>query len=169
MPYMNSHNVQQLVNRYSDMILRISFMQLKSTDDAEDICQDVFMKLLTGDFQFESEVHEKAWIIRTTINACRDHMRTSFWKRATVLDEAYGIHATMQQDSELLEIIMTLPKNYRTSIYLHYYEGYSVNEIGTMLNKPANTISAYLSRGRKKLRPLLEDAYDLQCSSLERS
>lgn len=89
MPYMNSHNVQQLVNRYSDMILRISFMQLKSTDDAEDICQDVFMKLLTGDFQFESEAHEKAWIIRTTINACRDHMRTSFWKRATVLDEAY--------------------------------------------------------------------------------
>ena len=67
MPYMHSQNAEHLVNTYSDMILRISYMYLKQTCDAEDICQEVFIKLLCGDYKFESSEHEKSWIIRTTI------------------------------------------------------------------------------------------------------
>ena len=80
------------------------------------------MKLLAKDYQFADPSAEKAWIIRTTINACKDHLRTSFWKRVTVLDEDYDIPAPKEPESDLLPLVMELPKNYRISIYLHYYE-----------------------------------------------
>ncbi|MGN0484866.1 MAG: RNA polymerase sigma factor [Lachnospiraceae bacterium] len=125
--------------------------------DAEDICQDVFLKLLSENYHFDSPTHEKAWIIRTTINACKDHLRTAFWKRAIDLDNASEIPEPNKQESEILDLVMTLPKNYRVSIYLYYYEGYQVNEIAAMLGKSENTVSAYLSRGRKKLKSVLDE------------
>lgn len=156
MPYMHSQNAEHLVNTYSDMILRISYMYLKQTCDAEDICQDVFVKLLSGDYKFESVEHEKSWIIRTTINACKDHLRTNIWKHAVGMDNLPEVKMPEEPDSELIGFVMKLPKNYRISIYLHYYEGYQVKEIALMLGKSENNISAYLSRGRKKLRSMIE-------------
>ena len=90
---MNNDNADRLVNKYADMILRISYMYLKHTQDAEDICQEVFIKLAARDYYFDDPSHEKAWMIRTTINACKDHLRTSFWKRVTYLDDNYDIPA----------------------------------------------------------------------------
>lgn len=166
MPYMNSHNADRLVKTYADMILRISYMYLKQTCDAEDICQNVFMKLLSEDYSFKNPAHEKAWIIRTTINACKDYLRTYFWKRATILDDAVDIPLPKEPESELLDLVMDLPKNYRISIYLHYYEGYSVGEIANTLAKTENTVSAYLARGRKKLRTVLEGRSEQELSTL---
>lgn len=157
MPYMDSQNADRLINTYADTILRISYMYLKQTCDAEDICQDVFMKLLTGDFQFHNPSHEKAWIVRATINACKDHLRVAFWKHAVNLDKAVEIAAPEIPESELLDLVMGLPKNYRTSIYLHYYEGYPVYEIAALLGKSENTVSAYLCRGRKRLKSLMAE------------
>lgn len=157
MPYMDSKNAERLINTYADTILRISYMYLKETHDAEDICQEVFMRLLTKEIHFDSLSHEKNWIIRTAINACKDHLRTCFWKRAIDLEEASEIPVPEKPDSELLDLVMTLPKNYRVCIYLHYYEGYPVNEIAPMIGKSENTVSAYLSRGRKKLKVILEN------------
>ena len=77
MPYMDNKNADRLINTYADMILRISYMYLKHTYDAEDICQEIFLKLLSGEYIFNSPAHEKSWIIRTTINACKDHLRTT--------------------------------------------------------------------------------------------
>lgn len=156
MPYMDNENAERLVNTYADTILRISYMYLKETHDAEDICQNIFLKLLSNDIHFDSSSHEKAWIIRSSINACKDHLRTAFWKRATDLNEVPEIPAHDNPESELLDLILTLPKNYRVSIYLYYYEGYPINEIASILGKSENTVSAYLSRGRKKLKSLLE-------------
>lgn len=158
MPYMDNQNAERLVNTYADMILRISYMYLKQTDAAEDICQNIFLTLLCRELQFESPVHEKAWIIRATVNACKDHLRTAFWKRAVNLERAAEITAPEKPESELLELIMTLPKNYRVSIYLRYYEDYSVSEIAAMLGKSENAVSAYLSRGRKRLKKMIQDA-----------
>lgn len=157
MPYMDNANADRLVNTYADMILRISYMYLKQTSDAEDICQEVFLKLLSGDHIFDNETHEKAWIIRTTINACKDYLRTCFWKRSTDLDNAYEIESPQEPESKILEYVMMLPRNYRISIYLHYYEGYPVYEIASILSKSENTVSAYLSRGRKRLKAMLEE------------
>lgn len=155
MPNMDSQNAERLVNAYADMILRLSCMYLKKTHDAEDICQDVLLKLLLGNFNFENPEHEKAYIIRTTINACKDHLRTAFWKYAVDLESAPDIAVPERPDSKIFELVMELPKNYRTSIYLHYYEGYRVNEIAAMLGKSENAVSAYLTRGRKRLKCLL--------------
>lgn len=149
----------RLVSRYADMILRISYQYLKQTCDAEDICQSVFLKYLTANLRFQSPEHEKAWIIRTTINACKDHLKSAFFRRTAPLEEAEAIAAAPVQvpDTDLLAAMKRLPRNYRISIYLYYYEGYSAREIGTMLGKNEATINQYLSRGRRKLRTYLTE------------
>ena len=142
----------RLVRLYADLILRISFSYLKQTYDAEDICQTVFLKYLTTEPQFDSPEHEKAWIIRTTINACKDHLKRAFFHRTAPLEEAAAIAAPQIPDTEILDALKKLPENYRISLYLFYYEEYSAAEIGEILGKSRNTVEQYLSRGRRKLR-----------------
>ena len=142
----------RLVRLYADLILRISFSYLKQTYDAEDICQTVFLKYLMTEPQFESPEHEKAWIIRTTINACKDHLKSAFFRRSVPLEEADKVAAPQVPDTEIMDALKELPENYRISLYLFYYEDYSAAEIGKILGKPRNTVEQYLSRGRRKLR-----------------
>ena len=87
MPYMDNENAERLVNTYADTILRISYMYLKETHDAEDICQNVFLKLLSKDIHFDNSSHEKAWIIRATINACKDNVNHNF-QQSVLIDRA---------------------------------------------------------------------------------
>ena len=157
MPNMDNSNAERFVRLYADMILRISCLYLKQRQDAEDICQDVFLKLMLLDINFESEEHEKAWIIRTTINACKDYLRKSWFKRNVPLDDAKNVSISDGLETDLSEELMKLPKNYRVSMFLHYYEGYKVYEIAAMLGKQPNTISAYLTRGKRKLKSMLSD------------
>ena len=95
---------ERLVQTYSDMILRLSWTYLKSTQDAEDICQTVFLKLLTGGMVFDSPEHEKAWIIRATANACKDALRASHRRLRRDCDTRCaqgifrGVHATAKYD-----------------------------------------------------------------------
>lgn len=156
---MDQMQASRLVSQYADMILRISYQYLKQTCDAEDICQSVFLKYLTANLRFQSPEHEKAWIIRTTINACKDHLKSAFFRRTAPLEEAEAVAAAPVQvpDTDLLKAMKRLPRNYRISIYLYYYEGYSAREIGTMLGKNEATINQYLSRGRRKLRTYLTE------------
>ncbi len=81
-------------------------------------------------------------------NACKDHLRTAFWKRSQTIDAILEIPAPNASESELLDLVMSLPRNYRVSIYLYYYEGYQVKEIAAMYGKTENAISTYLRRGR---------------------
>ena len=157
MPNMDNNNAERFVRLYADMILRISCLYLKQGQDAEDICQEVFLKLMLLDIHFESEEHEKAWIIRTTSNACKDHLRKNWFKRNVPLDEAKDVSISDGLETDLSEELMKLPKNYRISLFLHYYEGYKVYEIAEMLGKQPNTISAYLTRGKRKLKSMLSD------------
>ncbi len=152
---MNDAQAKQLVSLYADLILRISYSYLKHTYDAEDICQTVFLKYLTLQPQFDTMEHEKAWIIRTTVNACKDHLRSAFFRRTAPLEDAAAMAAPSVPDAEILDALKTLPENYRISLYLFYYEEYSAREIAQILGKSQNTIEQYLSRGRKKLRTYL--------------
>jgi len=152
----------RLVRLYADLILRISFSYLKQTCDAEDICQTVFLKYLTAEPQFESAEHEKAWIIRTAINACKDHLKSSFFRRTVPLEEADAVAAPPVPDTEILDALKKLPENYRISLYLFYYEDYSAAEIATMLGKPRAAVEQYLSRGRRKLRAHLTEERSLE-------
>ena len=156
MPYMDNNSAERFVRLYADMILRISFLYLKQKQDAEDICQDVFLKLMLLDKGFESDDHEKAWIIRTTVNTCKDRIRKSSFRKTVPLDEIKESCVSEIPELNLLEKCMKLPEKYRISLFLHYYEGFKVNEIASMLGKRPNTVSAYLSRGKKKLKSLLD-------------
>lgn len=145
----NKH-IAQLLDEYADMVMRIAYQNLRNNMDAEDVCQDVFVKLVEKDRTFESKEHIKAWLIRVTINRCKDYMKSGwFSKKAEYIGNEYGY---VQSGGSVLEEVMNLPIKYRNVIYLHYYEGYSVEEISDILNKNKNTIKTWLKRGRSELK-----------------
>lgn len=154
---MDELQARRLVNTYADMILRISYSYLKQTCDAEDICQTVFLKYIMSNMTFDSVEHEKAWIIRTAINACKDHVKSSYFKRTVELDEAARIPAPEVPDTWLLDAMKTLPEKYRLSLYLYYYEEYSAREIAGVMGVSESAVGQYLTRGRRKLRTLIAD------------
>lgn len=154
----------RLVATYTDTILRVSYTYLHSTQDAEDICQDVLLKALNRAERFESAEHERAWIIRVTINAAKDLLRRQSGRATVALDDiAEPVAPTRATERELaarsesvLERVMALPLEYREAIYLHYYEGYSIKQIAAIVHASESAVATRLSRGRSKLRPALE-------------
>lgn len=154
---MDEFQARRLVDLYADMILRISYQYLKQTCDAEDICQTVFLKYLSNEPTFDSIEHEKAWFIRTAINACKDHLKSAFFRRSVPLEEADRMAAPQPPENELLDALKSLPEKHRISIYLYYYEDYSAKDIGQVLGKNETTVNQYLSRGRRKLRSILSE------------
>ena len=154
---MDEFQAKRLVNLYADMILRISYQYLKQTYDAEDICQTVFLKYLTANMTFDSMEHEKAWIIRTTINACKDHLKSAWFRRTAPLDDAAQVAAPVVPDSWLLDAMKGLPEKYRLSLYLYYYEEYTAREIAQVMGVSESAVGQYLARGRRKLRTILTE------------
>ena len=152
---MDPREAERLVETYSDLILRLSYTYLKSAQGGEDICQTVLLKLLTAERPFASPAHEKAWVIRATVNACKDELR-AFRRRAVSLEATAETAAPEPPRSEVLESVMALPEHYREAIYLFYYEGYSIDEIAALTGRSGAAVSAHLSRGRKKLKTMLE-------------
>lgn len=150
---------ERLVDTYADLILRLSYTYLKSTYDAEDICQTVLLKLMGGAQRFQGPEHEKAWIIRTTANACKDVLRSGYRRRTVGLDEAPEPAAPDEPESAVLDAVMTLPSKYREALYLYYYEGYSAQEIADLTGRSVSAVNAHLSRGRGKLRTTLGGVY----------
>lgn len=150
-----NERAEYLVRTYSDTILRLSGAYLKNTADAQDICQTVFLKLLTAPRSFESQEHEKAWILRTAANACKDLLKSPWRKRTCGLDTCAEQSAPDAGDGAVLAAVQKLPPRYRVVIHLYYYEGYQADEIGTILNVPAGTVYTRLARGRTKLKHLL--------------
>ncbi len=145
--------VTQAIYQYADLVRRICFVRLKSREDSEDVFQTVFLKYLLYPGRFESSEHEKAWIIRTTINACKDWLRSLIRRQTFPLEILQEEAVCMPEgDQALLEAVLALPKHYRDVIYLHYYEGYSAGEIGKILHRGENTVYTWLSRAKALLR-----------------
>ncbi len=144
------------IDRYADLVRRVCMIHLKNHADTEDIFQTVFLKYVTGTTEFESEEHEKAWFIRVTINACKDLLRSFFRSRTVSLDDLLEQSDQVPEDHrEVLEAVLALPDKYRDVVYLHYYEGYTAPEIGTILHKNPNTVYTLLTRARDELRKML--------------
>ena len=153
---LNRAEAERLVHSYSDLILRLSYTYLKSTDDAQDICQTVFLKLWEKAPAFVSPDHERAWIIRTTANTCKDLLKSHWRKTTAPLEAAAAVPAPQPEEGSLLAAVNLLPPQYRAVIYLHYYEGYAAKEIARLLGANPATISTRLRRGRAQLKTLLE-------------
>lgn len=154
--------VEQAIELYSDMIRRICLLNLNNHEDTEDVLQEVFLKYVLHSVGFESKEHEKAWLIRVTLNACKDLKRKLF-RHSTVPLEVLSEEAAsvVPEQMEILEIVLSLPAKYKDAIYLHYYEGYTAKEIGTMLHKKENTVYSLLSRGRELLKQKLGGGRDV--------
>lgn len=142
------------------MIARIALHYLANWSDAEDMVQEVILKWIEAKPVFQDEKHEKAWFIRITMNLSKNKVH-SFWHRNITLSEEgiFPCHIT-QQEGELMEIIMGLPKKYRVVIYLHYYEGYTLTEIAGLLNRSPNTIQTWHKQAKAILRKKIGVDYD---------
>lgn len=145
----------QALNRYADMVRRICLVHLKNAADTEDIFQNVFLKYLQHDEPFADAEHEKAWMIRVTLNACKDHLRFLMRHRTTPLEAIAQRAVTEPRHRDVLQAMLSLPEKYRDVIYLHDYDGYTAQEIGHLLHKKENTVYSLLSRGRDLLKPML--------------
>lgn len=145
--------VNRAIENYASTVKRICFIHLKNEADTEDICQTVFLKYAMNDKVFDSEAHEKAWIIRVTINACKDLLK-SFFRKHTVSLDAYVEQGGVVDaaHSEVLEAVLALPEKYRRVIYLHYYEGYPAADIAEILRINVNTVYTQLTRAKGLLR-----------------
>lgn len=142
--------VTLIYERHVEMVYRICFMFMKNVADTEDAVSSTFSRLLTYKGSFESVEHEKAWLIVTASNICKNQLR-HWWRKTTNMD---GIELGGQSDKyqELLSAVLKLPDKYKTVIYLYYYEGYSSVEIAKMLRRKESTIRSYLKSGRELLR-----------------
>ena len=145
----------KIVEQFSDMIFRIAYQSLLNFADSEDVVQEVFVKLLCHKGGFEDEEHLKAWLIRVTVNQCRD-FRRMFLRRGEVPIEDMDIPFE-QKDEFVLDELKKLSKFDRTVIYLHDYEGYTIQEISNILKKNQNTVSSRLTRARTKLKRILQE------------
>ena len=155
-PTLTPQEAERLVNTYADLILRLSYTYLKNSQDAQDICQTVFLKFVEKPRPFASPEHEKAWILRAAVNACKDQLKSK-WRRSSVpLENAAPVPAPEPAAGSLLAAVEALPPDYRLVIYLYYYEGYTAKEIAKLLGVPAATVYTRLARGREKLRKELE-------------
>jgi RNA polymerase sigma-70 factor (ECF subfamily) len=149
-----------IVDTYSDMIFRIAYQNLYNISDAEDVVQDVYVKLLKNKhIKFNDMEHLKAWLIKVTINQCLDYKKSFFRKNVVPIEE----QIIPYEDEELfvLEEIKKLSEEERNIIYLYYYEGYNIREISDLLNRKQNTINSKLTRARRKLKKIiLEGGYE---------
>lgn len=125
--------------------------------DAEDVTQEVFETLLTCGKSFADPEHLKAWLIRVTVNRCKNLRRA---KRGGEVTLTHDMEAPALPETTVLDEVRALPENYRNAIYLHYYEGYTAAEIGTILGAGRNTVLTWLARGRKALRERMIGGFD---------
>ena len=155
---MNQQERACLVERWGDMVWRLALARTGKLQDAEDIFQEVFLRFFRHEDQLRTAEHQKAWLIRCTINRSKNVMKSAWLRKRAPLEEAFGILA--QEDRGLLSAVLALPENYRAAIHLHYYENYSIQEIAVILGRKPATVGTWLARGRERLRNTLEGGLD---------
>ena len=154
----NRKEIENVIEEYSDMVYRIALTRCGTIENAEDIYQDVFIKFSEKLPVFESEEHEKSWFIRITLNLSKN-LKLSAWNKKVInLDE--NIEFETKEESDIFSVVCELPTNYKTVIYLMYYEGYKVKEIAKIMKKSEGTIKTWLSRGREILKRKIEGGFE---------
>ena len=145
-----------LYHKNVDTVYRISLYYLKNPQDAEDVVQETFLKLMEKPVGFENQNHERGWLILTASNACKNHLSYWYFKKRNPPSFLETIPSKPEETKEMLELVLSLPKRYMIVIYLYYYEGFDSNEIAKIIKKSPSTVRTHLERGRKHLKTLLE-------------
>jgi len=151
--------IAELYERHKKTVYRVCFAYMKNTADTEDAVQDTFIRLIKAGTAFESEEHEKAWLIRTAANVCKNVLRNR-WRKSENLEDYKTFQKSDDGTDGVLGVVMGLPDKYKTVVYLYYYEGYDSVEISRMLGKPQSTIRNHLHEARSALRSKLGGDFD---------
>lgn len=162
---MENRQFEQAVQQYSDMVYRIAYSYLKNQEDAEDIYQNVFIKLFDSKKAFNDEEHRKRWLIRVTVNECHS-LHCSPWRKnrqdcediERLLGEKENWKFPSPDMQEVTELLHCLPEKYSTVLYLYYYEEYSTKEIASILKRTESTVRTRLMRGRELIKKRIENA-----------
>ena len=152
----NLLDIDVMVDKYADMVYRIALTQMKNTHDAQDVFQEVFLRLVKNLSSLESEEHVKAWLIRVTINCSKSNLTSAFRRYTQPMEENSQLILETKEQGDLYEYVQRLPKKYWIVVYLFYYEELSIKEIGEMTKQKESTVKSQLSRARALLRQELE-------------
>ena len=147
-------NLERIYDQYSEMLFRLSYSMLQSREDAEDVLQDVFVKILSRPFDFNSAEHERAWLVRVTLNRCHDILRKKKIRRYTPLEDIVSLPAE-EKDMSILREVQALPSDKREVVLLRYFEDFSVQEIAEILHITPSAVKMRLARARELLKEIL--------------
>ncbi len=159
------NRMEEIYARHVDMVYRISLSYLKNPADAEDATADVFARLLRKNPEFHDAEHEKAWLIRTAINICKDRLRHWWNRRADISERPDSTGPVDSRSDEVWQAVIELPPRYKDVIYLYYYEGYTSREVAEILKRPHSSVRSQLREARERLKGVLqnEGRQDHQC------
>lgn len=145
----------EAVEQYGSAVYRLAYAMTRSRSDADDVFQEVFLRLHRSAPVFANEAHRRAWLLRVTANCARSLLSSSWRKRVLPLEDVYVY--TDPEASDVDAAMARLPGKYRAVIHLFYYEGYQTEEIAQILGRSPSTVRAQLTRARQKLRELLKE------------
>jgi len=152
--------ITEIYIRHRQTVYRVCYAYMKNPADTEDAVQDTFVQMIRKGPVFENEEHEKAWLIRTAENVCRNVLRY-WWRRHEDIDDHYDLQSPDHSEADsLMQTVMALPDKYKTVVYLYYYEGYSSAEIAGMLGRPQSTIRNYMTEARRLLKERSGEDFD---------
>jgi len=146
-------NIELLFQKYKDDVYRLAVSFTKSRQEAEDVCQNVFLKLMKQSHIDPGK--EKSWLMQVTANECRSLLRSSWWRTTVPMDDT--LPACSPEETGIAEALMRLNPKFRVVLYLHYYEGYSTAETARLLKITQSAVTTRLSRARRELKHLLEE------------
>jgi RNA polymerase sigma factor (sigma-70 family) len=146
--------VTKILEKYADTVWRLCLVYMRNKADAEDVFQNVFIKLYQQWPTFNGEAHVKAWLITVTTNECKNQLK-SFWRKNVIAIAQVVSPIEHDNNKEVVKVVMQLPTKYRDVLYLHYFEGYKANELVTILESNESTIKTRLKRGRELLKKVL--------------
>lgn len=150
--------IMEIYDRHVDTVYRICYAYMKNAPEAEDMTQETFLRLMSCRKAFENQRHEKAWLIVTASNLCKDTLK-KWWRHNENLDDYDDLPQNDRETSSIvLDAILALPQDYKDAVYMYYYEGYTTAEIARHLKCPESTVRSRLSRARKQLMNTLGGA-----------
>lgn len=147
----------EIYNRQVDTVYRVCYSFMNNKADTEDMVQETFLRLLSAGKAFENERHEKAWLIVTASNLCKDALK-NWWRKNENIDDYLNIAEEPKQEDGILDMILSLPDDYKDAVYMYYYEGYTTVEIARHLHCPEATVRSRLSRARNRLQSMMGGA-----------
>ena len=147
-------NIEKTIKRNGNRLFRTALAITGNKAESEDIVQDAFIKLIEKQPHFESKEHESAWLLRVTINLCKNRIRSHWWKKTESLLDIFPTYD--RDEADIMQTVLSLPVKYRTVIHLFYYEGYSTKEIAEITEQHEPAVRQQLTRARRMLKNYLE-------------